>query len=79
MSHNGYADGSRIIKDCKKHGAEIRYGKGDHVVVSGRGGAVVIPNREIGKGLACKILKQLAKIGIILSLVCFVIAYFNLL
>jgi predicted RNA binding protein YcfA (HicA-like mRNA interferase family) len=59
-------DGRKLIREAEKRGAEIRSGRGDHVIVKGPRGMTVIPNRQMGKGLFRKIVKQLALIGLAL-------------
>ena len=63
MSHNGFGDGGELIRQAKQHGGTVRT-NGKHFVVCGPRGSVAIPNREIGKGLFCKIKKQLVLIGL---------------
>jgi predicted RNA binding protein YcfA (HicA-like mRNA interferase family) len=59
------SNGRELVKECQKHGGVVKPGKGDHMKAYGpNGGIVVIPNREIGKGLFCKIKKQLILIGL---------------
>jgi predicted RNA binding protein YcfA (HicA-like mRNA interferase family) len=56
--------GSEFLAFARSHGAEIRNGKGSHTIVSTQRGQTVVPvhSGDIGKGLACKIRKQLALI-----------------
>lgn len=56
--------GGRLIKACAKGGADVRRGKGDHVVVEYKGSHQVIPDRTLGKGLQCKILKWMISVGL---------------
>lgn len=67
MKNNGLCNeyrGGRLIKACAKGGAEVRQGKGDHVVIAYRGSHQTIPNRTLGKGLQCKILKWMITVGL---------------
>jgi predicted RNA binding protein YcfA (HicA-like mRNA interferase family) len=67
-------DGHYLIKECQKCGAEVERGRGDHVKVKGPTGQTVIPDRVMGKGLWCTVLKQLLKAGVKIALVLCAIA-----
>jgi len=58
--------GKEFVNYALTHGAkEVRMGRGDHVVVKGENGQVVIPvGHELGKGLRSKVIKTLLLIGI---------------
>jgi predicted RNA binding protein YcfA (HicA-like mRNA interferase family) len=60
--------GSDFLSYAQHQGAEVRNGKGSHAVVSTDRGQTVIPCHpgDLGKGLACKIRKQLALILLVL-------------
>jgi predicted RNA binding protein YcfA (HicA-like mRNA interferase family) len=60
-------NGKHIIKQAAKQGAGIKQGKGSHVKIYTPRGMVTCPNRELGNGLAFTIIKQLFKIGIIIT------------
>lgn len=61
--------GKDFVEYASTHGAkEIRPGKGDHVIVYGEKGQVVVPvGHELGKGLRHKVIKTMAAIGISIS------------
>lgn len=64
-------DGDYLIKQAKKSGLIVEPGRGDHVKVvapNGRG-YMIIPSRNIGKGLACNIVKWLIAAGVSLSVI----------
>lgn len=61
-------DGRQLIKRAAAQGCIVRAAKGDHVLVQKGAMAVVIPNRKLGKGLACKIVKKLTTMGVLLTL-----------
>jgi predicted RNA binding protein YcfA (HicA-like mRNA interferase family) len=56
--------GKDFLAFAQHKGAEVRNGKGCHTVVSTDRGQTVIPLHpgDLGKGLACKLRKQLALI-----------------
>lgn len=60
--------GDEFVKYAQRQGATVRNGKGSHRVVSTQAGSVAIPvhNQDLGKGLRCKIVKQLLAIGLVL-------------
>lgn len=60
-------DGRRLIKHCEKMGADTRWGKGDHKIVSYKGSQEVIPARPLGHGLQSKIVKWMVKVGLVVS------------
>lgn len=64
-------DGHDLIKQVGKvDGINVRRGKGDHVFVDdGQGHSTTIPDRTLGKGLWCMIVKQLKPMGIIMSVI----------
>lgn len=58
--------GRYLIKQAEKAGLRVEEGKGDHAKVyapEGRG-YMIIPERNIGKGLACSIVKWLIAAGV---------------
>lgn len=59
-------DGRELIKRAHKAGLRVERGKGDHVNVFGPQGRgyMTIPQRELGKGLACTIIKWLIAAGV---------------
>lgn len=59
-------DGRKLIKKAKEAGLRIEQGKGDHVNVYGPTGRgyMTIPQRPIGKGLCCTIVKWLIAAGV---------------
>ena len=58
--------GKDFAQYAETHGAkEIRPGKGDHVIIKGERGMVVVPvAHELGKGLRSKVIKTMIAIGI---------------
>lgn len=60
--------GSDFIGYAKRHGAEVRNGKGSHFVVTTDNGQCVVPVHpgDLGKGLRSKISKTFVMIGLIL-------------
>jgi predicted RNA binding protein YcfA (HicA-like mRNA interferase family) len=69
--------GKDFLSYAKKSGAEIRNGKGSHTIVSTDRGQTVIPLHpgDLGKGLACKLRKQLALILLVMVVCAFYFAY----
>lgn len=59
-------EGKDFIEYAETHGAaQVRNGKGDHFVVYGPKGQVVVPAcHELGKGLRHKVIKTMIAIGI---------------
>lgn len=58
-------DGNKAINFAKSNGCNIRNGKGDHVIVEYKGKQEVIPSRDVGFGLACKIFKFFKSCGLL--------------
>ncbi len=59
-------DGKYLAKKAKKKGLRVKNGRGDHVIIYapvGRG-FIIIPDRKLGKGLACAIIKWLLAAGV---------------
>lgn len=59
-------DGRYLIRKAEKSGLIVTNGKGDHVKIEapcGRG-YMIVPDREIGRGLACTIVKWLMAAGV---------------
>lgn len=71
MGKNDYSNGKNVIRAAEKAGCEVRRGKGDHVVVYSpkHDQMMVVPDREMGYGLECKIVKWMKLVGIITLLV----------
>lgn len=67
-------DGRYLIKQAEKAGLKVEYGRGDHVKVYGKEGRgyEIIPNRDIGRGLACKIIKWLIAAGVAFSVIMYI-------
>ena len=61
-----HMQGRHLIKQAKKAGLRVENGKGDHVKIYGDAGRgyTVVPSRDIGKGLACSIVKWLIAAGV---------------
>ncbi len=68
MSPN--CDGKAYIKAAKKNGLRVERGRGDHVKIYGPAGRgyMIIPDRKVGKGLACEISKWFKLLGILVVL-----------
>ena len=68
---NKHLDGRYLIKEAEKAGLTVERGKGDHVkVVAPYGrGMMIIPDRQIGKGLAAKVVKWMTLAGVPLSII----------
>ncbi len=61
--------GGDFIAYAMKRGAEIRNGKGSHVIVKTQKGMCVVPiHRELGYGLRMKIIKTFIYIGLVVAL-----------
>lgn len=66
-------NGLEFVHWAKKHGAEIRNGKGSHCIVSTRKGQTVVPQhrRDLGTGLRVKLVKTFVAIGLaLLAMAC---------
>ncbi len=69
--------GDEFLSWAKSHGAEVRNGKGSHVMVTTAKGACVVPVHpgDLGKGLRCKIKKMFILIGLaVMPLICLITA-----
>lgn len=60
-------DGAKFVDYAKDAGFPVREGKGDHAIVYSKNkeDMMVVPTREIGKGLGCKIFKWAVAVGIL--------------
>lgn len=63
--------GKDFLKFAKAHKAEIRNGKGSHVIVSTPKGSAVVPyhTQDLGPGLRTKLVKVFTAIGLAALLV----------
>lgn len=61
-----YLDGRYLVKEAEKAGLKVEKGKGDHAKVYGNAGRgyMIVPTRNIGKGLACSIIKWMIAAGV---------------
>ncbi len=57
-------DGRVLAKVCQLNGGDRRHGDGDHDVITYRGQQEVIPQRPLGHGLQCKIVKWMFAVGL---------------
>jgi len=65
--------GEYIAKEAAKKGCEIRNGKGSHIVMKAPDGrTMAVYHGELSKGVACKVAKWLAGLGIAVNVICFV-------
>ena len=63
-------DYKKMETAARRAGLEVRNGKGDHArFVAPDGTSMTYCRREMGKGLACKIVKWLVTRGVVLVLV----------
>lgn len=70
---NQLRKGKEFVDYAEKKGAEIRRGKGSHVIVRYKGESFVIPehNQDLGTGLRAKIIKWFIAVGLgLLILIC---------
>jgi len=73
-----FEDGRQALKvaSCKQNqnkGVNIIQGKGDHVKVQYKNESIIIPDREIGRGLGATIYKWFMLRGLIVGLFFFVV------
>ncbi len=63
---NQLRKGKEFVSHAEKKGAEIRRGKGSHVVIKYKGESFVVPehNTDLGTGLRAKIIKWFIAIGL---------------
>ena len=57
-------NGKQVIKEAQKRGADIRQGKGDHVIIWSGGSQMSVPNKVIKSDLAYKISKWITITGL---------------
>jgi predicted RNA binding protein YcfA (HicA-like mRNA interferase family) len=59
-------NGLDFVQYARRHGADIRNGKGSHCIVSTSRGQTVVPrhSRDLGTGLRAKLVKTFTAIGL---------------
>lgn len=75
MTKHTNVDYRKMEKAALRAGLEVRNGKGDHArFVAPDGSSMTYCRREMGTGLACKIIKWLVVRGVVLSFAIWIIA-----
>ena len=70
INNNRFENGKQVIEQAKKTGCLVRNAKGDHLVVETPPGhpvkgSMAFVNRDMGKGLGCKVYKWFKVMGLL--------------